>query len=320
MPYVKRQKVRQNNERKVVAWGNARRIIVLLPEAFRDLLTPLFADSSPSDDRKTAVVTAVTALLEHVLRTQVADRIATWKAQEWTLRKAVLFAKGTDAPARALAVATDAGGVSSDPEHVLSRAGRDWQTIYGHEGASEADIAQALRDVHWTPPDPSIASQHEWPRWSGDRVRKSFDTQKRRGAAGLDNWLPAELKHWPIAACDALACLFNAIEDRLVQWPTALLQLRVVLLTKSGSPAAPTALQLRPLSIASAVYRSWARIRARDIAVRVELTQHVPVSAEGFRVAHGAQQATWSQQLLADLAAIDPDIALWASVQIDFSN
>ena len=99
-----------------------------------------------------------------------------------------------------------------------------------------------------------------------------------------------------------------------------LLQLRVVLLTKPSTPDNPATTQLRPLSIASTVYRAWARLRARDVAARVELLALLPPSAEGFQPGRGAQQSTWAQQLLSDLARAEQHDGVFAAVQLDFSK
>eukprot|EP00973_Karenia_brevis_P019038 2610282-Karenia_brevis.AAC.1 len=69
-------------------------------------------------------------------------------------------------------------------------------------------------------------------------------------ACGLDGWRAYELKRLPRILLDALADIFNLIEET-GQWPKSLQQAYISLISK-GEGVRP--LDLRPISVTSVVY------------------------------------------------------------------
>ena len=84
----------------------------------------------------------------------------------------------------------------------------------------------------------------------------------RPSAAGLDHFLPQELKivaFWYPDMVKHLAAIYNLIEAT-GRWPSSLSKGMVAFLPKSTAPD-PQATDFRPLTILSGVYRLWASIR-----------------------------------------------------------
>ena len=80
---------------------------------------------------------------------------------------------------------------------------------------------------------------------------------------GADGWSYGELKMIPAVAFNSLAAIFGWIESNR-RWPTVLAQWFIILLRKSEADT-PSWSDLRPITVASSLYRLWARIRARRI-------------------------------------------------------
>ena len=80
---------------------------------------------------------------------------------------------------------------------------------------------------------------------------------------GADGWSYGELKMIPAVAFTSLAAIFGWIESNR-RWPTVLAQWFIILLRKSEVDT-PSWSDLRPITVASSLYRLWARIRARRI-------------------------------------------------------
>ena len=82
-----------------------------------------------------------------------------------------------------------------------------------------------------------------------------------RTTAGLDNWSRDVLKCWPGVAWTHLTQLLELVE-RLGRWPNNLLHILVTLIP---TPHGLGPDDLRPISIASLIYRSWASLRAKHL-------------------------------------------------------
>ena len=81
----------------------------------------------------------------------------------------------------------------------------------------------------------------------------------RPSAAGMDHLMPYELKIWCPDINAHIADLYNTIEST-GRWPQELTKGAVSFLPKS-SESCPSADNFRPLTILSALYRLWAKIR-----------------------------------------------------------
>lgn len=89
---------------------------------------------------------------------------------------------------------------------------------------------------------------------------KGVSTKSARGSCGFS---VQELKLIPDALLQPLFELFHAIEDGH-SWPEALVFAMVMCLPKVEGPC--TALQIRPITVLSRLYRCWARYRSFEIA------------------------------------------------------
>ena len=85
-------------------------------------------------------------------------------------------------------------------------------------------------------------------------------------AAGLDQWRPETLKmlakHCP-ALFEPLARLLNLIEET-GEWPRDMYKAYVALIPKDGVEADAGPTDFRPITVLSAIYRLWSRLRMRQ--------------------------------------------------------
>ena len=84
----------------------------------------------------------------------------------------------------------------------------------------------------------------------------------------MDNWQPSELKalaEWFPGLFTDLAAIFNYIEDT-GEWPEAMMKAYISLIPKnSEATVKPT--DLRPITVLSALYRLWAKVRFQHLLV-----------------------------------------------------
>ena len=81
-------------------------------------------------------------------------------------------------------------------------------------------------------------------------------------AAGLDSWNTDAFREWPDEVWDRL-CHFLTLVEKFGVWPNNLLHVLVTLIPK---PHGSGPEDLRPITLASKIYRAWATVRARDLA------------------------------------------------------
>ena len=94
-------------------------------------------------------------------------------------------------------------------------------------------------------------------KWT--HMLKGVSTKSARGSCGFS---VQELKLIPDALLQALFDLFHAMKDDH-SWPEALVFVMVMCLPKVEGPC--TALQIRPITVLSRLYRCWARFRSSEI-------------------------------------------------------
>ncbi|CAE7344986.1 Pol [Symbiodinium natans] len=139
------------------------------------------------------------------------------------------------------------------------------------------------------------------PPLSGSDLKRTLSRQKGK-AAGPEGWRPEELWSWPAPALDLLAAFLNKVEQGS-SWPRALRQWRQVHLSKPNKPAGELG-SLRPISIGSAVYRTWSATRIRQLGPW--LRRRFPDQVHGALPGRGVHTA-----LLEPLAEIEA--AQWSS-------
>ena len=122
-------------------------------------------------------------------------------------------------------------------------------------------------------------------------LQSTLAKQSTRCAAGIEGWRVAELKALPPFLLDKLAQLLNQVE-KTGRWPRSLERALVTLVPK-GEGGHPLA--MRPISVASAVYRLWAATRLRDAMRWQEGWAHP--GQHGFRPKHGTLDVYWEMAL-----------------------
>eukprot|EP00435_Cladocopium_sp_Y103_P008435 s1164_g2.t1 len=147
--------------------------------------------------------------------------------------------------------------VSLDPE-VWSRSFfQGWSAYWQRESEEAADapwrqLLYTLPSVEASPLDPVGFS--DW-KYALGRAKAS----SMRGTCG---WSVGELKKLPESVVLPLLRLFTRVEQGAT-WPKQLQQWLVVLLRKEEG--IPEWSSVRPISVASVVYRIWSRIRTRQL-------------------------------------------------------
>ena len=154
--------------------------------------------------------------------------------------------------------------ISLDPQ-VWSRSFfQGWSAFWQRE-------CEALDDLPWRPllqSIPPVDGQpleaigfHDWKAALGKAKSSSM-----RGTCG---WSVGELKKLPESVVLPLLRLFTRIEQG-VAWPKQLQQWLVVLLRKEDG--IPEWNSVRPISVASVVYRVWSRIRTKQLLALCQLS------------------------------------------------
>ena len=115
-------------------------------------------------------------------------------------------------------------------------------------------------------------------------------------SAGMDGFLPSDLKLMSPQAASGLAVILNAIEAG-APWPAELLHAKTAFIDKSKAPSfAADPLQLRILTITQAVYRLWGRARLAALAPWIQQWDDAHIF--GGMPGRGAEDAWYSTALL----------------------
>eukprot|EP00435_Cladocopium_sp_Y103_P007976 s1192_g2.t1 len=122
---------------------------------------------------------------------------------------------------------------------------------------------------NWSTALDGLRSLHDFPSLlfqplDADEWRRQVRNVSRRSARGSCAYTPRELAIMPDPVLDMLLLFLTAIENGKFPWPRALMLARVVMLAKTQEqPVGP--LQTRPITIASRIYRHWAKYRSAQI-------------------------------------------------------
>eukprot|EP00435_Cladocopium_sp_Y103_P056205 s2024_g18.t2 len=111
---------------------------------------------------------------------------------------------------------------------------------------------------------------HEW--------YKALKKYKSTAARGVDGISHVDLLSLPLAWTERLLALLHAIEQGQADWPAAILYGVVCVLAKEEGAA--TVDRFRPIVVFSVIYRTWARVRAKQLLRW--LTPKMNVEAYGF--------------------------------------
>ena len=126
---------------------------------------------------------------------------------------------------------------------------------------------------------------------TGDALRRAFHRMRLTSAAGADGWRVAELRALPTSLLNLLADVLGLIETT-GNWPVALSSGLVSLIDK-GEGASPT--KLRPIGVMSAIYRAWASVRVRDLALWQR--SWIDDSLHVYRAGHAPEDVWWQMAL-----------------------
>eukprot|EP00973_Karenia_brevis_P061312 8527146-Karenia_brevis.AAC.1 len=119
-----------------------------------------------------------------------------------------------------------------------------------------------------------------------------------KGGPGMDGWRVQELQCLHSSLLHTLAEIFNVVEAT-GRWPKAFLAAPVTLIDK-GSGARPV--DLRPITVMSAVYRLWASRRLQDLRAWQE--NWVDEGMHGFRSGHSVRDIFWKVALEVEAAVL----------------
>ena len=143
-----------------------------------------------------------------------------------------------------------------------------------------------------------------WPSLDASSVAQIIGQKRRRSAGGLDGVTVFDLQHMPFNVHAAFCDMFAEAEST-GEWPSQLLQGKVVCLAKTEHPS--TVGDYRPITILGMLYRVWSSYQAQH-AIRA-LDRHLPDALYGCRPARFAGQV-WSQLLWAVESAVSHGVAL----------
>eukprot|EP00662_Eupelagonemidae_sp_cell21_P057018 gene57018-biopygen114705 len=130
-------------------------------------------------------------------------------------------------------------------------------------------------------------------------LRRALGRMSSCSAGGLEGWRPAELKRLPLPLLELVATMLNCFEDT-GEWPDALLEAFITLIPKDGAAGGP--LDLRPITVTSALYRLWAATRVRQVLEWQELW--LPRGARGFRLGSSTDDVYYTLALRIERALL----------------
>ena len=134
---------------------------------------------------------------------------------------------------------------------------------------------------------------------TGQRLQEQLKRMRSAQACGMEGWRVAELKALPLTLLDRLAEVMNLIEQEQA-WPKALQRALVTLIPK-GEGMGP--LDLRPISVMSAVYRLWAATRLQEVKVWQE--RWADRGQHGYRPGHSTEDVYWTLSLQVENALLN---------------
>ncbi|KAJ9456896.1 hypothetical protein DIPPA_17317 [Diplonema papillatum] len=116
-------------------------------------------------------------------------------------------------------------------------------------------------------------------------LRKTLSTMNKNTAPGAEGWRVRELAALPDEALRRFAELF-AVVEKTGKWPESLMRALVSLIPKGEGGFGP--MDLRPISVTSAVYRLWAATRLRM------LMEWKPRSASSSSTCASTSAGSWA--------------------------
>eukprot|EP00438_Fugacium_kawagutii_P031484 Skav235038 [mRNA] locus=scaffold287:164274:169313:+ [translate_table: standard] len=152
--------------------------------------------------------------------------------------------------------------IQADMPTLHAETAAAWSDLWQREPADDAldQWPEVLQGLTCLADVESLEYQPlQWEQW-----KKHAATTKHRSARGSCAYTPRELVLMPLALTRWLLQLMSAIEHGQMAWPSSIMTARVTMLGKTDDmPKNP--LQLRPITITSRLYRTWAKYRSMQV-------------------------------------------------------
>ena len=130
-----------------------------------------------------------------------------------------------------------------------------------------------------------------WESMRSQDIKRMVRTKKRSTSSGFDGVSLADLRAMPDPVVQAFGDMFQCAE-RKGEWPSQLVDGRVVSLAKVASPASPA--DFRPITVFGLLYRVWSSFHSRQ-ALRL-MDEALPETLYGSRPGRYAAQV-WAKLL-----------------------
>ena len=158
------------------------------------------------------------------------------------------------------------GQTIADPSKVVHLVQSAWQEYFAKDPTTPSqewlDIVMQHLPHREEQPLPVI---------SPEELMNIIKSKKTNSAPGPDSWYLAELKQLPLEAYEGLSVILMQAEQRH-RLPCDLTDSWMALIAKTSDPGKPTA--IRPISVLSAIYRSWASLRTTHLQRWAQSTYH----------------------------------------------
>ena len=154
--------------------------------------------------------------------------------------------------------------VTLDPREWSNAFFEGWSEYWQREDALPQDFPWRPLLAHVPRPDPLHLAPIQYEDW-----RTALAHAKVSSMRGTCGWSVGELRLLPRELVEPLLRIFQKCEHG-GQWPVQLRQWLLVLLRKDDG--IPTWKTVQPISVASVVYRVWARIRTRQLLAWCQLS------------------------------------------------
>ena len=264
--------------RRSLTWSNVSEVLPHLHSPYQEQLSALL--QTPDGPQSSA---AATVVLQRAIEQQAqfnrSQRLVAWKLQ---MRASVGNQSKWLAKRRrrqVLPVATDGRRATASLQGRAQIIRESWQRIYEAHKNGEPSFRGFLEAY-----GPNLQrGAVELPSLDGGMLRDKLRATSV-SAPGMDKWDVADLKLlsvWAPNLFDRLARLLQVVEAQGV-WPEALIHGSVCFIPKDLEDAIPTAMQHRPITVLSTIYRLWSSVRHDQLA-KLWQPQWAPAGAYGFK-------------------------------------
>ena len=262
--------VRENTQHAL--WANARRRILLVGAPHGECPADL-----PDRDTVKNWLTWVRAEIERRNKKHRYHAVHDWRERlKYSQADRFVWAKAKHANWQSV----------HDTQSCFKSIEAHWRPILS-KSAVEHPAAHRCQDVPMPRPDVETLASLDLLVMTGSHLRAAVQQTSLRSACGADGWRRFELLALPLPFWDCLASVLNGMASS-GDWHPCLCTVVTSLIPKQreadlmSDPG-----NLRPISVASLVYRAWGRVIAKRIHALLEVS--LPSCAHGFRKGESAQ-------------------------------